>query len=74
MGGPPRGALPPGLIGAMIMAHSDDDGLVLPPRVASAHLVIIPIIHTEDARAKILQHLDDLAALRKKSTTRAAPE
>lgn len=54
------------LIGAMIMAHSDDDGLVLPPRVASAHLVIIPIIHSEEAKAKVMQHAEELAvALRK---------
>ncbi len=50
------------LIGAMIMAHSDDDGLILPPRVASAHLAIIPIIHNEDARAKILHYCEDLAS------------
>lgn len=50
------------LIGAMIMAHSDDDGLVLPPRVASAHMVIIPIIHNEEARAKVLSYCNDLAA------------
>ena len=31
------------MIGGMIMVHSDDDGLVLPPRVASAHVVILPI-------------------------------
>lgn len=50
------------LIGAMIMAHSDDDGLVLPPRVASAHMVIIPIIHNEEAKAKIMHYCDDLGA------------
>jgi prolyl-tRNA synthetase len=49
------------LIGAMIMAHSDDDGLVLPPRVASAHLAIIPIIHSEEARAKVMAHCDAIA-------------
>ena len=31
------------LVGALIMTHSDDDGLVLPPRLAPAHVVIIPI-------------------------------
>ncbi|HSX10657.1 MAG TPA: proline--tRNA ligase [Chlamydiales bacterium] len=50
------------LIGAMIMAHSDDDGLVLPPRVASAHMAIIPIIHSEEARAKVMNYCDELAA------------
>ncbi len=50
------------LIGALIMAHSDDDGLVLPPRIASAHLVIIPIIHNEEARPKVMQYVDELAA------------
>lgn len=32
------------LIGALIMAHSDDDGLVLPPKIAPEHIVIMPII------------------------------
>ncbi|MES2274334.1 MAG: proline--tRNA ligase [Chlamydiota bacterium] len=50
------------LIGALIMAHSDDDGLVLPPRVASAHLVIIPILHSEEAKAKVLNYCEELAA------------
>jgi prolyl-tRNA synthetase len=49
------------LIGAMIMAHSDDDGLILPPRLASAHMVIIPIIHNEDARARIMSFCDELS-------------
>jgi prolyl-tRNA synthetase len=49
------------IIGAMIMAHSDDDGLVLPPRIASSHLVIIPIVHNEDARAKVMQTCDEIA-------------
>ena len=31
------------LIGALIMTHSDDDGLVLPPRLAPSHIVILPI-------------------------------
>jgi prolyl-tRNA synthetase len=49
------------LIGAMIMAHSDDDGLVLPPRIASSHIVIIPIVHNEEARAKVMEHCEHLA-------------
>ncbi len=49
------------LIGAMIMAHSDDDGLVLPPRVASAHIVLLPVIHKEETKASVLQYCHALA-------------
>ncbi|MBI3482156.1 MAG: proline--tRNA ligase [Bacteroidetes bacterium] len=36
------------LMGALIMAHSDDDGLVLPPKLAPIHVVIVPIFKTEE--------------------------
>lgn len=49
------------LIGAMIMAHSDDDGLILPPRIASAHLVILPVIHKEETKAEVLSYCHSLA-------------
>jgi prolyl-tRNA synthetase len=42
------------MIGAMIMVHADDDGMVLPPRIASAQIVIIPVIHKEDSREAVL--------------------
>jgi len=35
------------LIGALVMTHSDDDGLMLPPKIAPSHVVILPIIHKE---------------------------
>jgi len=50
------------LIGGLIMTHSDDDGLVLPPKIASAHLVIIPIIHQEETKSSTLAYCEQLAA------------
>ena len=41
------------LIGALIMAHSDDNGLVLPPKLAPIHVVIVPIHKTEEQLAAI---------------------
>jgi prolyl-tRNA synthetase len=38
------------LIGALVMAHSDDDGLVLPPKLAPLQVVIVPIYKGEDSR------------------------
>ncbi len=41
------------LMGALIMAHSDDDGLVLPPKLAPIHVVIVPIFKTDEELEKI---------------------
>ena len=41
------------LIGAMIMAHSDDDGLVIPPKVAPFVLTIVPIFKNEEELADV---------------------
>jgi prolyl-tRNA synthetase len=41
------------LIGALVMAHSDDDGLILPPKLAPIQVVIVPIYKGEDSKAGI---------------------
>jgi prolyl-tRNA synthetase len=46
------------LVGALIMAHSDDDGLVLPPSLAPVQVVIVPIYRKDE----------ELAAIREKAT------
>lgn len=48
------------LIGALIMTHSDDNGLVLPPKVAPAHAVIIPIYKSDVEREEILAFVDEI--------------
>ena len=50
------------LMGALIMAHSDDDGLVLPPKLAPIHVVIVPIFKTEDEQKKIYAKADAIAS------------
>ncbi|MFM2146085.1 MAG: hypothetical protein RL732_921 [Bacteroidota bacterium] len=41
------------LIGALVMAHSDDDGLILPPKIAPFQVVIVPIYKGEEQKAMI---------------------
>ena len=43
------------IIGALIMVHSDDQGLVLPPRLAPIQAVIVPIFKTPEEKAKVME-------------------
>jgi prolyl-tRNA synthetase len=48
------------LMGALIMAHSDDNGLVLPPKLAPVQVVIVPIYRSEEDLAKISEKVNPL--------------
>jgi len=50
------------LIGALLMTHSDDDGFVLPPKLAPQHVVIVPIFRSDDEKARVLDYCRKLAA------------
>lgn len=50
------------LIGALIMAHSDDQGLVLPPKIAPLQVVIVPIYKGEESKAVIDAKANEIAA------------
>jgi prolyl-tRNA synthetase len=48
------------LVGGLIMTHSDDDGLVLPPAIAPAHVVILPVTPKPDSRDAVLEYCRDI--------------
>ena len=54
------------LIGAVILAHGDDKGLRLPPRIAPIQLVIIPIVKNEEEEKDLKDYLEPITAALKK--------
>ena len=58
------------LVGALIMAHSDDEGLILPPRIAPMQVVIVPIYKGDDQKAALDVKAKDLVASLKKAGIR----
>ena len=61
------------LIGTMVMAHADDDGLVLPPRVAPTQVVILPVAPKEDTRAAVFEAAEKLAGELRAQTWQGQP-
>ncbi len=50
------------LIGGMIMTHGDDDGMIMPPRLAPQHVVLLPIIRKEEEREAVMAYCNEIAA------------
>jgi len=49
------------LIGGLIMTHGDDDGIILPPMIASSHVVLLPIIRNPEDRVPVMTYVESLA-------------
>ena len=56
------------LIGGLIMTHSDDNGIILPPRVASSHVVLMPIIRKDKDKATVMDYTTQLASRLREKT------
>ncbi|MDL2268823.1 proline--tRNA ligase [Desulfosarcina sp. OttesenSCG-928-G17] len=51
------------MIGGMIMTHGDDDGVIMPPRIAPAHVVLLPIFRSPDDRPSVMAYVNELAGM-----------
>jgi prolyl-tRNA synthetase len=58
------------MIGAMVMTHGDDNGIIVPPWLAPTQVVIVPIYRSDDERALVLQKADAVAARLKQDQVR----
>jgi prolyl-tRNA synthetase len=61
------------LVGALIMTHGDDDGLVLPPRLAPQHVAILPIYRNDEESGPVLEYCRKLQAELAAQTYDGAP-
>ena len=59
------------LIGGMIMAHGDDDGMIMPPRVAPQQIIILPVVKNIDEGSEVIEFAKKLASELKKQGLRA---
>lgn len=56
------------LIGGIIMTHGDDNGIILPPRIASAHVVLLPIMRTEEDKTSVMEYTNQVAGRLREQT------
>ncbi len=56
------------LIGGVIMSHADDEGMVVPPRIAPYQIIFIPLIKKNDDAAKIMAYIENIQAKLKNKT------
>ena len=59
------------LVGGMVMAHGDDQGLVVPPRLAPVQVIVLPIFKSDDERTRVLEAAHRLKAALAETGVRA---
>src|SRR4029079_13753441 len=50
------------MVGAMVMTHGDDDGVVIPPKLAPIHFVVVPIWKNDAEKTRVLEAAAKIAA------------
>ena len=61
------------LVGGLIMTHGDDDGMIVPPRLAPQHVVILPVLRGDDSSGSVLEYCDKLKSALEGKTFNGAP-
>ena len=56
------------MVGGLIMCHSDDDGLRLPPRIAPRHVVILPVVPKPELEAQVFEYAEKIASQLRQQT------
>jgi prolyl-tRNA synthetase len=61
------------MVGTVVMMHGDDDGLILPPRIAPTQIVILPVTPKPESRAQVLNAANELATKLRAISWHGAP-
>ncbi len=61
------------LIGGLVMVHGDDNGVIMPPRIAPAHVVLLPIIRKEKEKQAVHAYCEELAQALRAQTYHGRP-
>jgi prolyl-tRNA synthetase len=61
------------MIGGVIMTHGDDDGIILPPKIASSHVVLLPILRKDSERQLVMDYTNKLAGALKNISYNHSP-